>query len=47
MKPITLSYTDFVKEHKHLLKVLRSGTKQERNKEANSQLKELMSKMKK
>lgn len=47
MKPIRLSYNEFVKEHKHLLKVLKSGSKMERNKEANKQLKELKNIMKK
>lgn len=37
---------DFKNEHKHLVKVLRSGSKSQRVKEANKQAKELKKDMK-
>ncbi len=46
MRRIVMTVNDFIKEHKHLLKVLRTGSKSERNKEADKQLKELKKKMK-
>ena len=42
MKQINMSYSDFIKEHKHLIKILRNGSKDQRTKESNKQLKELM-----
>lgn len=43
----TMSLKDFVKEHKELIPVLRSGSKKERKKEADKQQKELMKYIKK
>ncbi len=40
-KPVKMSRKDFVKEHKHLIKVLASGSKSERKKEAKDQRKEM------
>lgn len=36
-----MSVKDFIKEHKHLVDVLNKGSKTQRQKEANKQLKEL------
>ncbi len=40
-KTVSMSKQSFVKEHKHLVEVLKSGTPAERLKEANEQAKEL------
>ena len=39
---ITVSKKSLAKEHKHLVKVLKSGSKKSRSKEASKQKKELM-----
>lgn len=47
MKDILIPYGSFVKEHKKLVKVLKTGTKKEQKKEAKDQMKELLKHMKK
>ena len=39
--PIVMQRPDFVKEHQHLVKLLRTGTRPQLVKEANSQIKEV------
>jgi len=41
MKTVKMPHKAFVKEHKHLVKVLRSGSKSQRTKEAREQASEL------
>jgi hypothetical protein len=41
---VTMSKGEFVKEHKHLVKVLREGSPKERKEEAKEQAKELKGK---
>lgn len=45
MKKVSMTLADFIKEHEHLVKVLKNGTKYERNREADKQMKELRMKL--
>ena len=40
-QPIVMQRPDFTKEHQHLVKLLRTGTRPQLIKEANSQIKEV------
>jgi len=42
MKPITIPYPEFIKEHKNLVRILRKGSKKQQLIEANKQLRELL-----
>ena len=46
MKEVHMKYSDYIKEHKHLIKVLKKGSKSERFTEASKQMREMMSKLK-
>jgi hypothetical protein len=46
MKKVSMNYNDYVKEHKHLIKILKKGSKSERLTEASKQMREMMSKLK-
>ena len=41
-----MKFNEYIKEHKHLIKVLKKGSKSERITEASKQIKEMMSKLK-
>lgn len=41
-KKVSLSLSDFIKEHTHLIDVLNKGTKKDRFLEANKQMKEYL-----